>query len=244
MPAIPPEIEASSVRHLPIITAYADQLGLVGRINHSVPTEMDVDAGTVGLGLGLDTLKGRSPLYRLEEFLASQDTELLLGKAVPPHALNDETVGRILDRLYDLGPMKRCTAWAVRAAARFGWERRSVHFDTTSRSVWGEYQWAEEQDLPFRLTPGSRQEKRPDLKPFGRSTLCVERAVPMWGKPEDGNASDKPRTATLLSELAPVLARHGVAPGASISIADAALVTEENRTARGDTLCITRFPAT
>ena len=35
------------VQHLPIIKAYADQLGLVSLINHYVPTEMDVDAGTI-----------------------------------------------------------------------------------------------------------------------------------------------------------------------------------------------------
>ena len=55
MPGIPPEIEVYPVHHLPIIKAYADQLGLVGLINHYVPTEMDVDAGTVVLGLVLDT---------------------------------------------------------------------------------------------------------------------------------------------------------------------------------------------
>ena len=65
------------MQHLPIIKAYADQLGLVGLINHYVPTAMDVDAGTIVLGLVLDTLSGRSPLYRLEEFFAHQDTELL-----------------------------------------------------------------------------------------------------------------------------------------------------------------------
>jgi hypothetical protein len=82
-----------------MIKAYADQLGLVSLINHDVPTEMDVDAGTVVLGLVLDTLSGRSPLYRLEEFFAQQDTALLLGQALPAQALNDDTVGRVLDRL-------------------------------------------------------------------------------------------------------------------------------------------------
>jgi hypothetical protein len=32
----------------------------------------------------LDTLSGRSPLYRLEEFFAHQDTELLLSLLIPP----------------------------------------------------------------------------------------------------------------------------------------------------------------
>jgi transposase len=244
MPGIPPELEVYPVQHLPIIKAYADRLGLVSLINHYVPTAMEVDAGTVVLGLVLDTLSGRSPLYRLEEFFAHQDTELLLGKALPPHAFNDDTVGRVLDRLYDFGTMRLFTACAVRAATRFDLERRYVHFDTTSHSVWGDYQFAETQDLPFQVTYGYSKDKRPDLKQFVLSTLCVDRAVPIWGKPEDGNASDKTLNATLLSEIAQLLAQYGVQPGAYISIADAALVTADNLAALRDTLFITRLPAT
>jgi len=241
---MPPEIEVYPVHHLPIIKAYADQLGLVSLINHSVPTEMDVDAGTIVLGLVLDTLSGRSPLYRLEEFFAHQDTELLVGKALPPPAFTDDTVGRVLDRLYDFGTIRLFTACAVRASTRFGLERRYVHFDTTSRSVWGDSQFAEEQDLPFQITYGYSKDKRPDLKQFVLSTLCVDRAVPIWGKAEDGNASDKTLNTTLLSEIAQLLACHGVTPGAYIYIADAALVTEDNLAALGDTWFITRLPAT
>jgi transposase len=244
MPDILPDLEVYPVQHLPIIKAYADQLGLVGLSNHHVPTEMDVDAGTVVLGLVLDTLRGRSPLYRLEEFFAQHDTALLLGKALPPHAFTDATVGRVLDRLYDMGTMKLFTAWAVRAAARFGLERHYVHFDPTSCSVWGDYQFAAEQDIPCRVTYGYSTAKRPDLKQCVLSPLCVDRAVPIWGKPEDGNASDKPLNTTLLAEIAQILARHGGARGAYLYIADAALVTEDNRRALGDIVFISRLPAT
>ena len=244
MQDLAPTIEVYPVHHLPIIKAYADQLGLVSLINHYVPTEMDVDAGTVVLALVLDTLSGRSPLYRLEEFFASQDTALLLGKALPAAALNDDQVGRVLDRLYECGTMKLCTACAVRAAARFDLHKHSVHFDTTSCSVWGDYAFAETQEVPFRVTYGYSKAKRPDLKQFVLSMLCVERAVPIWGKPEDGNASDKTLNTTLLSEIAQILGRQGVQPGASIYIADAALVTEDKLAALRETLFITRLPAT
>src|SRR5262247_4255429 len=80
MQVLSPAIEVYLVHHLPIIKAYADQLGLVSLINHYVPTAMEVDAGTVVLALVLDTLSGRSPLYRLEEFFAQHDTALLLGR--------------------------------------------------------------------------------------------------------------------------------------------------------------------
>jgi transposase len=167
-----------------------------------------------------------------------------LGKAVPPQAFTDDTVGRVLDRLYDFGTMRLFTACAVRAVMRFGLECRYVHFDTTSRNVWGEYQFAETQDLPFQGTYGYSKDKRPDLKQFVLSTLCVDRAVPIWGKPEDGNASDKTLNTTLLSEITQLLARYGVQPGAYIYIADSALVTEDNLGALGETLFITRLPAT
>jgi uncharacterized protein DUF4277 len=87
MPDLASEIEVYPVHHLPIIKAYADQLGLVNLINHHVPTEMEVDAGTVVLGLILDTLSGRSPLYRLEEFFAQQDSDTALGPTYPSSRL-------------------------------------------------------------------------------------------------------------------------------------------------------------
>ena len=245
-----PPIEAYQVQHLPIVKAYADKIGLVEAINAVVPTEMSVDPGTIVLGMILDTLSGRSPLYRLEEFFTYQDTALLLGKAVAPAVFNDDTVGRVLDRLYDVGTMKIFTACAVRADQVYGLDKRYVHFDTTSISVYGDYLPPEgqpdqqEQAVPFTITHGYSKDKRPDLKQFVFSTLCVDRAVPLWGAPEDGNASDKTINNTLLSDIATFLAKHGVAPGAYIYVADAALVTEDNLAALGDTLFISRLPAT
>ena len=201
-----PTIEAYQVQHLPIVKAYADKIGLVEVINQVVPTEMGIDPGTIVLGMILDTLSGRSPLYRLEEFFAHQDTALLLGKAVAPEAFNDDTVGRVLERLYDMGTMKIFTACAVRADQVFGFDKRYVHFDTTSIRVYGDYLPPEGQPdqqaqaVPFTITYGYSKDKRPDLKQFVFSTLCVDRAVPLWGKPEDGNASDKTVNNTLLSD--------------------------------------------
>jgi transposase len=247
MNAIPQEIEAYQVHHLPIVTAYAEKMGLVAVINQLVPTEMEVDPGTIVLGMILDTLSGRSPLYRLQDFFAQHDRELLLGKAVPPEAFNDDTVGRVLDRLYEVGTIKLFTACAVRADQVFGLDKRYVHFDTTSVSVYGDYllpQDAEAEKVPFTITYGYSKDKRPDLKQFIVSTLCVDRAVPIWGQPDDGNASDKTINTSILSEIARLLAHHGVQAGAYIYVADAALVTEDNLAALGDTLFISRLPAT
>ena len=130
-----PTIEAYQVQHLPIVKAYADKIGLVEVIHQVVPTVMASDPGTIVLGMILDTLSGRSPLYRLEEVFTHQDTALLLGTAIAPDAFDDDTVGRVLDRLYDTGPMKVFTAWAVRADQAFHCNKRYVHFETTSSTV-------------------------------------------------------------------------------------------------------------
>jgi len=143
--------------------------------------------------------------------------------------------------------MKVFTACVVRADRVFGFDKRYVHFDTTSITVYGDYllpEEATEPEVPFRITYGYSKDKRPDLKQFVLATLCVDRAVPLWGKPEDGNASDKTVNNTVLSNIATFLATHGVAPGAYIYVADAALVPEDNLAALGDTLFITRLPAT
>ena len=243
-----PTIEAYQVQHLPIVKAYADKIGVVEVINQLVPTEMGIDPGTIVLGMILDTLSGRSPLYRLEEFFAHQDTALLLGQAIAPDAFHDDTVGRVLERLYDVGTMKIFTACAVRADQAYGLDKQYVHFDTTSISVYGDYLPPEGQPdqpaVPFTITHGYSKYKRPDLKQFVFATLCVDRAVPLWGKPEDGNASDKTINNTLLSAIVTFLEQHGVAPGAYIYVADAALVTADNLAALGDTRFITRLPAT
>jgi hypothetical protein len=110
-----PTIEAYQVQHLPIVKAYADKIGVVEVLNQLVPPAMDIEPGTMVLGMLLDTWSGRSPFYRLAECFAHPDTALLLGQALAPDAFHDDTVGRGLERLYDVGTMKMFTACAVRA---------------------------------------------------------------------------------------------------------------------------------
>jgi hypothetical protein len=232
------------VHPLPLLTASADPLGLVSLIKHSVPTAMEVDAGTVVLAWVCDTRSGRSPLSRLDACCAQPATARLAGQAVPPQAWHDETAGRGRDRLSDLGPLRLCTAGAVRAAMRCGVARRSGPCETTSRRVWGASPCAEPQALPLQGPSGSRQEKRPALQPWVWSTLGVARAVPMWGPPAEGQASAKTRQTTLVAESAPRRAPPGVQPGASRSMAAAAVGPADRLAALRHPWCITRRPAT
>ena len=233
-------IDAYAVNHLPIVTAFASKLGLVELINHLIPCEMEVEPGVIFLGMILDTLSGRSPLYLLENLFDQQDTGLLLGKELPPGYFADHNVARVMDRAYDIGSTRIYSEIARRALKLYNVSTRHVSFDTTSVSVYGEYNSAAD----LKITNGYSKDHRPDLKQFLVSMLCVDRNIPIFGKAEDGNASDKKLNHTILSSISKHMHHHGIEPGAFIYIADSAMVTEENLVALGaDTLFITRLPA-
>jgi hypothetical protein len=75
MQDIPHAIAADPGAHRPMVKADADKLDLVGLITYGVSTEMDVDAGTIGLGLVWATRRGRSPRSRWAAFVAHHATE-------------------------------------------------------------------------------------------------------------------------------------------------------------------------
>ena len=186
-----PTIDGYTIQHLPIISAYAKKIGVVEVINALVPTEMEIDAGTIILGMILDTLTGRSPLYRLDEFFEGQDTELLLGKIIDPLKFSDYTVGRVLDRIYDHGTVKLFSEISLRALDQFNIDRRHVSFDTTSVSVQGDYMLYSGQNDDsnvMNIVHGHSKDHRPDLKQFLVKMLCVDGTIPVFGQTENGNA--------------------------------------------------------
>ncbi|MFH1114669.1 MAG: DUF4277 domain-containing protein [Pseudomonadota bacterium] len=99
-------MQITDARFLPIISAYAKKIGLVERIDALLDCEMEVSPGRIVLAMILDALSGRSPLFRLKEFYADKDIELLLGEAIPLSKLGDDTLGRVLERLWEVGTNK------------------------------------------------------------------------------------------------------------------------------------------
>jgi transposase len=235
-------LSAAQVNHLPIVASYARRLGLVEIVNRLVPVEMDVEPGIIVLGLVLDTLSGRSPLYHLESAFEACDRGVLFGQEIPASDFSDDNVGRILDHLFNAGTQKIFSALSVSALQRFELSTRHVHFDTTSVNVYGDYLGASGDEAPFKITQGYSKDKRPDLKQFVLSLLCVDGDVPIVGKLEDGNASDKTINHQILSDVARHMKAHGVDDKAFIYIADSAMVTQQNLEQAGP--FISRLPAT
>ena len=96
--SIAKNVTVSQTDHLPVIAAFCGQLGIDKIVNRLVPSEMNLDPGTVVIGMILDTLSGRSPLYQLQDFFEHQDTELLFGQPIQFTAVNDDAVGRVLTK--------------------------------------------------------------------------------------------------------------------------------------------------
>jgi len=238
----------SRVDHLPIAAQFCRRIGLIDTVNSAVHSEMKVDIGTVVQAMVLDTLSGRSPIYKLEEFIESHDTTSLLGREVPAVSFNDSTVGRAMDALFNAGSKKIFSQVAVKATSAFpeDMDLQHVHFDTTSVNLWGEYDVYSDDDPEDRLvvTRGYSKDKRPDLKQFLISMLCVRRNIPVLGSCASSNASDKKLNNEVLSRLSEYMAAHGLAPGAFVYVADSALVNKSNLELLSDTLFITRLPFT
>jgi transposase len=238
-------IQAAEVHHWPIVRAYAERLGLRALINRLVPTEKEFEPGLMVLAMVVDTLSGRSPLYHLESFFEGQDTEVLLGESVDPAVFNDDNAGATLDLLFEAGTQKIYSEVVVAMLRVFKVPTDQVHFDTTSKVVYGDYRSSEAESSPFKITHGYSKDHRPDLKQFVFKMLCAGGDIPIIGRCEDGNASDKTLNNTLLSAIAHRLKADGIQEQAFTYIADSALVTEANLAALEKGIgFITRLPAT
>jgi len=222
------DIRVSNTGFLPIVSAYAARIGLVEEIDRLLHCQMEVSPGRVVLALILDALSGRSALFRLEQFFADKDVEHLLGEDIPRSKLNDDTLGRVLDRLSAVGSNTVLGSVAIKVMKSFDLDLSHVHHDTTSHKVYGDYllyEW-EGHDQPLVITHGFSKDHRPDLKQLVHSLLCVDHGIPIYSKLLDGNASDKNINRDLIPEMVKRMRTLGRED--FIYVADSALITEEN----------------
>jgi transposase len=241
-------LQACDVRFLPVVSAYVKKIGLVEEVNRLCPSDAEVSTGHVVMALILDTLSGRSPLYRLERSFKGMDLELLLGRDIASSKLNDDAVGRVLDRAWEAGTSKILTAVALRGVKMFSLDTSHVHHDTTSVTVYGDYDLYDDPNHgePFVITYGFSKDHRPDLKQLVHSLLCVDHGIPIWSKCESGNESDKTINKNLLGRVVEKMRELGQEN--PLYVADSALVTEDNLALMSDQdkgcRFVSRLPAT
>jgi transposase len=221
---------------------------MVEEVDRLCGSKRGVSTGQMVLALILDALTGRSPLFRLGQAFAKLDTELPLGERISPEKLNDDAIGRMLDRLYEVGTGKALSAVALRAVKLFDLDTTHVHHDTTSHSVYGDYDLYGEGSLnqPFVITFGFSKAHRPDLKQLVHSLLCVDAGIPIYSRCENGNESDKVVNRNLIPTMVERMAELG--QDNFLYVADSALITEDNLALMDDWKSgfrfVSRLPAT
>jgi transposase len=235
-------IEIFTQNHSLIAAQFCHKIGIANIVNSLVKSQATIDPGTIVTAMVLDTLSGRRPLYRLHEFFEGRDTHMLLGREIAAEAFNDDIVGRTLDGIFETGSLKIFTEISLKACELYELNARCGNFDTTSFSLWGQYEAAADERAP-RVARGYSKDKRPDLKQLMFSLLCVEGNIPVMGAVIDGNKADTKANNTQLEQVAELCRRSGVAREDFLYIADCKLVSEDNLRLLGDNPFVTRLPA-
>ncbi len=192
-------LNSYSIGVLPILDRFFDRLRLQPILRDHLPPEdrrCRIATPTGLLLLLKNLLVSREPLYGIGEWAARHVPELLgLGPDQLP-ALNDDRVGRCLDRLFDADIPTLTLAIVVHAVREFAVELDELHNDSTTITFHGDYETADrERTLRGRLrlavTWGHDKDHRPDLKQLLYIlTVTRDGAVPVQFRVQSGNATD------------------------------------------------------
>jgi transposase len=217
--------------HLGLVAGMYDELEIGAQIDEAIHQDLDERIVSIGQAVKAMVLNGLGfadqRLYLVPSFFETKPTERLIGGGILPEHLNDDTLGRALDSLYDYGVTELFRDVAAHAAARLGLKPQYAHIDSTSFHVHGVYN--SEADSPeagtIHIRPGYSRDHRGDLNQV-MLDLVVERraALPVLMKPLSGNSSDQVDFTCLIERHIDHLQQaHGV----DFLVADSALYSAD-----------------
>ena len=259
----PQEIEIQNIDHLGIVAGIIDSIGIVEIINELIGIEKDekVNAGQVVKAMIINGLGFVSkPLYMFPKYFETIACEHLIGAGVKPEYLNDDKLGRVMDKLFIKGLDTIFFIIAVKAAKKFGVSLSTSHLDSSSMHVHGQYNTS----LPFvifenqkvgdnqeleelavkspkeiTITYGYSRDHRPDLKQFIIEMICSgDGDIPIFLKLASGNQGDSSCFGQIAVEYQKQLEVN------SLIVADSALYTESNLKMMSDLQWLCRVPLT
>jgi transposase len=180
--------------HLGIVAGICRRIGLIEQIDEIVgQTERKVSVGQAVQAMVLNGLGFVSrPLYLAPEFLEGKPVEVLLDdEKLVAQDFNDDSLGRALDRLFEVGVTEIFAHVAPRALGELDIRVETVHLDSTSFSLEGDYHQSSSDEKAIKITHGYSRDRRPDLKQAVLGMICAHRgAIPVWLSALDGNSSD------------------------------------------------------
>ena len=211
----PFELVSQRLGALPVVNHFLDRMGLADLLTRWLPApdrRFRLDPATAIRLVVVNLLVGRTPLYGLGEWAAPFAPGLLglaTGDAV---GLNDDRVGRALEKLFDADRASLLTELILGVITEFGVNTSELHNDSTSISVHGVYRDATGTPRGGKSTPvvtfGHSKDHRPDLKQLvWILTVAADGAVPVVYRLADGNTNDDPTHVPTWDQLATLLGR-------------------------------------
>src|SRR5690606_8230816 len=226
-------LESLEVGPIPVLRRFFDKLHLDELLERHVPEKALGRRPKISHAHALsimvvNVLTSREPLYGVPDWLGKHVPEHFgLNREASAEVMNDDRVGRALDRLYQVEPGSLMTAVVVSAVKAFKIDLSQIHNDTTTVTFSGGYegqQDKEETKRPPLITFGHNKDHRPDLKQLVYSlTISADGAVPVHYKTYDGNTTDDKTHIDTWKTV------HEIAGTASfLYVADSKLCTREN----------------
>jgi len=243
------EMESKNIDHLGIIAGIIDEIGIVEKINDicSIDIREKVNTGEIIKAIILNGLGFVSrPLYLFPDFFKDKAVEHLIGGGIKASDLNDDKIGRVMDKIYKYGLTKLFLIIALEVVKRYGIDTKYSHLDSTSLHLHGEYKNSlnnPEQELginrenPIIITQGYSRDHRPDLKQCILDLIVSgDGDIPLFFRGASGNESDKAVFAHILVEYSQQIDFE------SIMVADSALYSESNLKLMSNMKWISRVP--
>ncbi len=174
-------------------------------------------------------LVSREPIYGVGEWAARHAPDLLGLATVDIDRLNDDCVGRALDRLFLADVPSLVLSVAAHAVKEFGVSLDELHNDSTTVSFCGAYSGAamEQRFLgrpTLAITFGHNKDHRPDLKQLlFILTVTADGGVPLHFRAESGNVVDDQTHRDTWDLLCQLTGRRDF-----LYVADCKLATSEN----------------
>lgn len=191
--------ETRRIDHLGIVAGVCREIGLIEQVDARVQaSQRKVSCGHAVQAMVVNALGFTSrAMYLVPDYMKNRPVEMLVGDGITAADLNDDTLGRGLDDLYQAGVTEVFAGVASHALKVYGIEHRFVHLDSSTLHVHGEYAgWESEEGEEDRrmitITEGYSKDHRPDLKQALVSLITTQAtAIPVWLEALDGDSSDR-----------------------------------------------------
>jgi transposase len=154
-----------------------------------------------------------------------------LGEGVKSNYINDDKIGRVMDKLYKYGLNNLFIEIVLSVIKKFNIDTKYSHLDATSFHLHGEYKTDENKDKeeeiirerPIIITKGYSRDHRPDLKQVVLDLITSSDGdIPLLMRAGDCNEADKAVFGKILAEFKKQIIFD------SIMVCDSALYSQEN----------------